>query len=67
MFLEGLAILMNAKSIEKSSNLQSKIQDNVKDMHLFIKTIEMLKVVSVDETKRREAAKEIIKGLNYKI
>jgi len=58
---------MNAKSIEKSSNLQSKIQDNVKDMHLMIKAIEMLKVVSVDETKRREAAKEIIKGINYKI
>ena len=57
---------MNAKSIEKSSNLQSKIQDNVKDMHLMIKAIEMLKVVSVDETKRREA-KEIIKGINYKI
>ena len=66
MFLEVLAILMNAKSIEKSSNLQSKIQDNVKDMHLMIKAIEMLKVVSVDETKRREA-KEIIKGINYKI
>ena len=58
---------MNAKSIEKSSNLQSKIQDNVKDMHLMIKAIEMLKVVSVDETKRREAAKEIIKGIKYKI
>ena len=58
---------MNAKSIEKSSNLQSKIQDNVKDVHLIIKAIEMLKVASVDETKRREAAKEIIKGINYKI
>ena len=57
---------MNTKSIEKSSNLQSKIQDNVKDMHLIIKAIEMLKVVSVDETKRREA-EEIIKGINYKI
>ena len=57
---------MNAKSIEKSSNLKSKIQDNVKDMHLIIKAIEMLEVVSVDETKRREA-EEIIKGINYKI
>ena len=63
MFLEVLAILMNAKPIEKSENLQSKVQAHVKDINLIIKAIEMMKAVSVDN----EAAKEIFQGINYKI
>jgi len=54
---------MNAKPIEKSENLQSKVQAHAKDINLIIKAIEMMKPVSVDD----EAAKEIFQGINYKI